>query len=302
MNRSKIEWVLNPDNETLGWTWNPITGCLNHDEHGNCYGGEFPCYAYKLAYGRLKAKYLANHNHPCYRDAEEFERAESDPFAPRLWPGRIKEPMIKYRRWGKHNSVTHEQAPKGIFVCDMGEIFGPWVPHEWQESIFDAIKKSSQHRFYLLTKQPQNLLYWSPLPDNCWVGVTATNEKMAWYAMKYLKDIEASVRFISFEPLLGRIPNDSFWPLLGSLKKCGVDWVIIGAQTKPYKPPKMEWVQDIIEQADEAGVPVFLKNNLKPLYKEIIDSEPDHRNDYRGWVWRDLVHNNIQLRQEMPQI
>jgi len=43
------------------------------------------------------------------------------------------------------------------------------------------------------------------------------------------------------------------------------DWIIIGSQTKPYNPPKIEWLQAIVELADEAGVPVFLKDNLKPL-------------------------------------
>ena len=50
MNRTKIEWCKNP-NGTQGYTWNPITGCLN----GCSY-----CYARKLADGRLKSRMLAN--------------------------------------------------------------------------------------------------------------------------------------------------------------------------------------------------------------------------------------------------
>jgi len=41
-----------------------------------------------------------------------------------------------------------------------------------------------------------------------------------------------------------------------------LDWLIIGAQTKPYKPPEIAWVREIVEAADQAGIPVFLKNNL----------------------------------------
>ena len=43
------------------------------------------------------------------------------------------------------------------------------------------------------------------------------------------------------------------------------DWIIIGSQTKPYNPPKIEWIQAIVETADKYGVPVFQKDNLKPL-------------------------------------
>jgi len=67
MNRASpaTGWVRNPIMESpeldptqassyeLGWTYNPITGCLNH-VNGLCKGGGFPCYAYRLANGRLK--------------------------------------------------------------------------------------------------------------------------------------------------------------------------------------------------------------------------------------------------------
>lgn len=50
MNKTSIEWAKNPDG-TQGYTWNPVTGCLNGCEY---------CYARKLANGRLKSRYLAN--------------------------------------------------------------------------------------------------------------------------------------------------------------------------------------------------------------------------------------------------
>lgn len=37
MNKTSIEWVVNPDG-TQGWTWNPITGCLNSCPY--CYARE----------------------------------------------------------------------------------------------------------------------------------------------------------------------------------------------------------------------------------------------------------------------
>ena len=46
----------------------------------------------------------------------------------------------------------------------------------------------------------------------------------------------------------------------------GIDLIIIGAQTKPDKQPEAEWVRGIIKAADEVRIPVFLKNNLKPVW------------------------------------
>jgi hypothetical protein len=45
----------------------------------------------------------------------------------------------------------------------------------------------------------------------------------------------------------------------------GIGWLIIGTQTNPYKPPEIEWVREIVEAADKARIPVFLKDNLRPL-------------------------------------
>jgi len=57
-----------------------------------------------------------------------------------------------------------------------------------------------------------------------------------------------------FEPLLERIEVDL----------SGIDWIIIGAQTgQRALKPKFEWVEAIINSADNNGTPVFIKDNLK---------------------------------------
>lgn len=145
----------------------------------------------------------------------------------------------------------------------MCEFFGDWVPANWQREIFNIIRANHKHRFYFLTKQPWNVAKLSPFPDNCWIGVTVTNQQMAFYAfMYYFKLVSAKVKYISFEPLLEDM-TEMVLPGGGIIRNA--DWVIIGSQTKPYNPPKIEWVQAIVEAADMVGVPVFLKDNLKPL-------------------------------------
>jgi len=279
VNRTPIEWVKNPDG-TQGYTWNPITGCLNGCEY---------CYARKLANGRLKSRYLANTNiSPLQTESPGYYASKLidslDPFYPRFWQNRI--PDDKFHYFGKLKQVK----PRGIFVCDMGELFGDWIPPEWQEQIFRVITLNPWHRFYLLTKQPQNLIKFSPFPPNCWVGVTATNAKMLREALMYLEEIRASVKYVSLEPLLGQIYDPLYF--LNALPDflSVIDWVIIGAQTKPYKPPKIEWVEEIVQACDKAGVKVFLKDNLKPLFRQVV-LENTHC----------LTYPYGELRQEVPK-
>ena len=286
MNKTKIEWVKNPDG-SQGYSWNPITGCLNH-VNGMCKGGGFPCYAYRLANTRLRERYLANKNitrspYKTRRFGHNYLEAESDSFYPRFWPEKLTQP---YRR----------KKPAGIFTCDMSDLFGIGIPEDWTQKVIHWIRECPQHRFYLLTKQPQNLAKFD-FPDNCWVGVTVTRQTQfttCGTAMWGLGQSKAKVKFLSFEPLLERISADGSLTLMGERL---VDWVIIGAQTKPTVMPKIEWVQEIVEACDKAGVKVFLKDSLYPLF-----THPIYRLGWQVPKWTAANKGINKLRQEMPAL
>lgn len=155
--------------------------------------------------------------------------------------------------------------PSRIFVGSTMELFGDWVRPEWMERILWFTRNLTDHTFIFLTKQPQNLVKYN-FPDNCWVGVSATDKEMFDIALFWLSNIKAKVKFISFEPLLESMeinPND--------LIKT-VNWIIIGQQTpsSPKTQPKIEWILEIVEAADKAEIPVFIKDNLKPLIGQIV--------------------------------
>ncbi len=279
MNRTKIEWALNPDGSP-GYTWNPITGCLN----GCSY-----CYARKLANGRLKKRYLANKHYAPYYTNEPLDvdltSIIDDPFYPRCWPDRLEE-------WRPLGGLVCElvyppKTRKGIFVCNMSDLFGIGIPEEWTRTVLKMIEKWPAHRFYLLTKQPQNLAKFSPFPDNCWVGVTATDEGMFHNACYHLEKVEATVKYLSLEPLLS-VREDGFDA--ERLKAGGIKWLIIGAQTKPTVMPKLGWVKEIVAAADKAGVRVFLKDSLHNLMLANYHLTSE-------WGWREG-----RLRQEMPVV
>ena len=241
MNKTKIEWVKNPDG-TQGYTLNPVKG--------KCPMACSYCYARKM-YDRFK------------------------------WNPEVRyDPMVL-------NNVRrklHFSEGYRIFVGSTMELFNEkWIKPWWLWEILAFCAKFPQHTFQFLTKCPEKLGYYE-FPDNCWVGVTATNNRMFHDALAYLEQIKATVRYISIEPCLERILSD-----FGSIPRDILDWLIIGAQTKPYRPPAIQDVEEIVRACDKAGVPVFLKDNLIPLL-----------NQHRVWEWEWAISPNGKLRQEMP--
>jgi len=292
MNRTKIEWVRNQDG-TAGYTCNPETGCLNHTPEGLCLGGMFPCYAFRTVNGWLKERYLANDNVsrlPIYPmievDPYVYNNALLNPFYPRWWPERL-------------DQIRKIKKPTGIFPDDMSDWMGDYWPKEWTEAELQVMRDCPQHRFYTLTKQPQNLPQWSPFPKNCWVGVTATKPEFLLPALDALDSIQCSIRYLSIEPMLAGFDV----PDLSLLLEGSVDWLIIGAcpgtredmealikrypdltlmpfEKKWTAQPPIEWVEEIITACDKAGVKVFEKDNLKPLIDKYCPDEsniqPNH--------------------------
>lgn len=227
MNRTRIDWC--------DYTWNPVTGCLGPRGDGiRC----SYCYARRLAMGRLKPLYLKGDT---ILKPDDPRACAVDPFAPRWWRDRLFEPLAV-------------RKPSRIFVCDMGDLFGDWVPLGCQRDILHIARRCPQHTFMFLTKWPQNLARWNPWPPNTWVGATATNNEELWSASGHLAFVRASVRYLSIEPLLRPID---------SILTTGLDWVIVGAMTGPGAiSPRPGWVKALIAAADHFEKPLFLKDNL----------------------------------------
>ena len=257
MNKTKIEWVRNKDG-TQGYTWNPITGCLGPNGTPEKPDRCSYCFAHKLAKGRLKQRYLSIPEYP-YDDYPALlvpKTNRSDPFVPRFWRHRLREPF-----W--------HRKPCTIFVCSMGELFNEYYPASWFGNVLQTFYGCPQHTFLVLTKNPRPAIHVA-LPPNVWLGATL-NTFDDWGRGYFLRETSAKLKFFSFEPLLSNFFASSY-----SLPLDGIGWIIIGAQTNPYRPPKKEWVHRIVDEADRLGIPVFLKNNLKPLLGDNLRQELPH--------------------------
>lgn len=246
----------------IGWcdyTWSPVTGCWGPGGTAEKPNRCSYCYAQRMA-GR-------------FVPGDSYEG--HDLFVPKFHPERLSQP-------GKVGK------PSKIFVCSMGDLFGDWVPEWWYPAIFETVLWSPQHIFLFLTKNPKRLLKAPPRdpdlpaadshpwPSNCWVGVTVTNQADADERIPWLLKVDAPVRFVSHEPLLGAIDTMRYWALpfargqnnclMGHPLARRINWAIIGAMTGPGAvKPDPRWVQFLLEQYQMAGIPVFIKDNLKGL-------------------------------------
>jgi len=118
--------------------------------------------------------------------------------------------------------------------------------------------------FLFLSKNPIRYSVFE-FPGNCWLGTTITWGERRDIVLNRNKS--ANLKFISIEPLLAEIPK-----LI--LEK--ISWLIIGAMTgtgsQHYKP-KINWIENILAQADDWHIPVFIKDNLKKVWKGELRQE-----------------------------
>jgi protein gp37 len=218
------------DKSAIEWTeatWNPVTGC------DRVSAGCDHCYALTLA-ARLKAM-----GQPKYQRDGDL-RTSGPGFGITMHPAELEIP----RRW---------RRPRVIFVNSMSDLFHPQVSADFVTRVFEVMAETPQHTYQILTKRPkrarQLLRGWTPAP-NVWLGVSIEDDNVVDRA-DVLREVPVAVRFLSLEPLLGPLP---------SLDLAGIDWVIVGGESGPeYRPMREEWVLDLRDRCQAAGVPFFFK-------------------------------------------
>jgi protein gp37 len=90
-------------------------------------------------------------------------------------------------------------------------------------------------------------LTWHP---NVWIGVSIENRRFVHRA-DYLRQVDAAVRFISAEPLLG--------PLDG-LDLTDIHWLIAGGESGPgHRRVDIDWLRDLRDRSGAEGVAYFFK-------------------------------------------
>ena len=207
----RIEWTEQ--------TWNPTVGCTKISP------GCKNCYAEVMA-RRLQAIGVRGYEHG---------------FRLTLIPERLAEPLER-------------RKPTVYFVNSMSDLFHEKVPFDYIRRVFDVMARAPQHTFQVLSKRAERMAEFCrgiDVPPNVWLGVSVENRKHGVPRIGILRGVEASVRFLSVEPLL----ED-----LGEIDLAGIHWVIVGGESgRKARPMKSEWVAEIKRQCDEAEIAFFFK-------------------------------------------
>lgn len=208
---SKIEWTE--------MTWNPTVGCTKVSP------GCKHCYAEKMA-ERLQAM-----GTPGYESGFEL----------RMLANRLEDPLNR-----KKKTV--------YFVNSMSDLFHEDIPFSFIDQVFNTMRKASWHTFQILTKRADRMAEYfvdKQAPDNVWLGVSVEDKKYGLPRIDHLRNVRASVRFLSVEPLL----ED-----LGSINLSGIHWVIVGGESGPQaRPMQPEWVESVQLQCEEQDAAFFFK-------------------------------------------
>jgi protein gp37 len=135
----------------------------------------------------------------------------------------------------------------------MSDLFHEKMPFEFLDKIFEVISATPQHHYQILTKREQILQrYFSDreVPANVWLGVTVEHEQTK-HRIDVLKNIKASVRFVSIEPLIDNV---------GALNLENIHWVIVGGESGVCaRPMNREWAINIQKQCLDQKVAFFFK-------------------------------------------
>lgn len=258
------------DHSSIEWTdatWNPITGCSVVSP------GCTNCYAMRLAGTRLK-------------HIDSRKGLTRDSKAGPVWTGEVR----LNRQW--LYQPFDWKKPRRIFVCAHGDLFAENVPDDWILDVFTVMAAADHHTYQVLTKRADRMreflsrrdllddiyanwytftgkpaeVYSWPL-HNVWCGVSAEDQKRADERVLDLLATPAKLRFVSAEPLLGRIDFGKIIraaTFAGKLhpdgKTCPIGWMIVGGESGPgARPMHPDWVRQIRDDFTAAGVPFFFK-------------------------------------------
>jgi protein gp37 len=198
--------------------------------------------------------------------------------------------IIAGSRWSGKTAERHRalaeplswQSQKTIAVNFMGDLFHKDTPNYVIRKVFYTMWQCrDRHTFLILTKRPFRMRKWiddyldnqientEPWPwSHVWLGTSVENNSAARRRIPDLLQTPASIRFVSFEPLLEEIMRVEDWLCCTPR----IDWAIIGCDSRNGRPGRYccdSWIDDIMNDCLFYSVPVFLKQAV--IHNQLVD-------------------------------
>lgn len=217
---------------TIEWTdvtWNPVAGCSIMS------AGCTNCYAMRMA-SRLEAM-----------GSEKYKGLTRRSGKRTVWTGKIRldEKALAFpKSWTK---------PRLVFVNSMSDLFHQKVPTSFVERVWEVMRQTPQHTYQILTKRPDRMADITQtlgLLPNVWLGTSVEGPKVI-HRIDELRSVNAIVRFVSFEPLIGSVAGANL---------SGIHWAIVGGESGPRsRPMQVLWVDEIQAACQRFGTAFFFK-------------------------------------------
>ncbi|SMO59822.1 protein gp37 [Balnearium lithotrophicum] len=232
---TKIDWCDE--------VWNPVWGCL----HGCPF-----CYARKFA--RRFYRNIAKSNNLSPKDTKRLKN-----FQPVFLPKNFA------RKFSKGEGI--------IFVNSMSDIV--FWKRDWIEKVFERIEQEQDKIFLFLSKNPKSYKKFPEIiPENVWIGVSATNNleltERTKVLLKAISKFPEVKLFISLEPLLKSIRDLDYLQYY--------KWVIVGPLTgrkyHPFYQFSNSWIKPIKEFCKKKRIAFFTKDAAKRFGIELIKEFP----------------------------
>ena len=221
MAETSIEWT--------DATWNPVAGCTVLT------AGCTNCYAMRMA-ARLEAM-----------GVEKYTGLTRKSGGRAKWTGKIyldRNSLLVPTTWSK---------PRRVFVNSMSDLFHTDVPEDFIADVWRVMADTPRHTDQILTKRPDRMLEIVPgLPKlgNVWLG-TSVEDTRVLDRIDELRRVPATVRFVSFEPLIGSVSG-------ANLRD--IHWAIVGGESGPNaRCMDPAWVDEIEQMSRAAGTAFFFK-------------------------------------------
>jgi len=115
------------------------------------------------------------------------------------------------------------------------------------------MRSTPQHTYQILTKRPARMAKLTQslkMLPNVWLGASVESADYLG-RIDELRQVDAAVKFISFEPLLSSVAGADL---------SNIQWVIVGGESGPRSRPMLkEWVDEIEALCRDADAAFFFK-------------------------------------------